>query len=68
MATSKTVTVSMQVQNNATSPSAVSYTAEAEVRDGNLVAGHLRTNPGVFTAGTPSQNYGGANPNSDVIN
>ncbi len=65
MALSKTITVSMQVQNNATSPSSVSFSAEPEVIDGVLKAGHLRTNPGIFTAGTPSQSYGGANVNFD---
>ncbi len=65
MAISKTITVSMQQINNATSPSAVSFTAEPEVRDGVLVPGHKRTNPGVFTAGTPSESYGGANINFD---
>lgn len=54
-----------QQLSNATSPTSVSYTAEAEVRDGVLIAGHLRENPGVFTQGTPSQSYGGANINMD---
>lgn len=65
MAISKSITVQMQRINNATSPIAVSYTAEPEVYDGVLVAGHLRTNPGVYTVGTSSHNYGGANPNND---
>ncbi len=65
MAISKSITVSMQVQNNATSPSSVSFTCQPEVIDGVLRAGHLRTNPGVFTAGTSSQSYGGANVNFD---
>ncbi len=65
MALSKSITVTSQQLNNATSPSAVSFTCEPEVRDGVLVAGHKRTNPGVFTAGTPSESYGGAYVNFD---
>ena len=65
MALSKTITVSMQINKNATSPSAVSFSAHPEVIDGVLRAGHLRTNPGVFTEGTSSQSYGGANADFD---
>ncbi len=65
MATSKTITVNRQQLNNATSPVSVSFTAEPEVRDGVLIPGHLRENPGVFTAGTPSQSYGGVNIDMD---
>lgn len=64
MATSKTLTVLMQNQNNATSPVAVSLVCEPEVSGGNLVAGHHREKPGVFTAGTPSECYG-TNMNED---
>lgn len=53
MALSKNFTTTMQNQNNATSPVAISFTVTPVVTNGVLVAGHRITNPGVFTAGTP---------------
>ena len=57
MALTKTITVSYQFKNNATAPSSVSFSAEPVVSGSNLVVGHINENPGVFTAGTPSQSY-----------
>ena len=57
MAQSKNITVSMQYQNNANSPTSVSFTAEPEVSGSSLVVGHHNERPGVFTAGTPAEGY-----------
>ena len=48
----KSITVAMQFQNNATSPTSVSIVTTPVVTNGVLVPGHNMTNPGVFTAGT----------------
>ena len=65
MALSKTTTQTQQYLKNATSPTAVSYTCQPEVVDGVLIAGSRNTNPGIFTEGTASEEYGGANINQD---
>lgn len=65
MALSKTITMTHQYIGAATSPTAVSYVVEASVSEGNLVATQHQTKPGVFTAGTASESYGGANINPD---
>lgn len=64
MALSKTQTLVMQNQNNALSPTAVSFTIQPVVTDGNLVPGHARRNPGVFTSGTAPEATS-SNPNND---
>ena len=55
MATSKTITLQMQNQNNATSPVAVSVTVEPIVADGRLVTSYRMNNPGVFSPGTVNE-------------
>lgn len=67
MAISKSVTVLMQNQNNATSPVAVSFTAEPIVLDGRLVPSYRVSNPGVFTQGTAFEGSAN-NPNTDSNN
>lgn len=47
----------MQNQLNNNTATGVSFTAEPEVRDGQLVVGHHNDRPGVFTAGTPAEGY-----------
>lgn len=64
MATSKTQTVTMQYQNNATSPTSVSFTAEPIVNGGVLGFDHHVIRPGVFTAGTPVEGSS-SNPQND---
>lgn len=64
MATSKSITVTQQYQNNATSPTAVSFTAEPIVQDGVLIPPYQDTNPGVFTAGTMREGTA-SNPTND---
>jgi len=58
MALSKTITTAMQNQNNATAPVAISYVSEPIVQDGVLKINFRNSNPGVFTAGTPTEGYG----------
>jgi hypothetical protein len=58
MALSKNFTVTMQNQNNATSPVAISYVSDPIVQDGVLRANFRNLNPGVFTAGTAPEGYG----------
>ncbi len=57
MALNKTLTALYQFKQNATSPSSVSFTSIPVVQNFLLVTGHNVTNPGVFTAGTPSEGY-----------
>ncbi len=64
MAISQTITVTQQYSNNATSPSAVSFTAEPVVQDGRLIQGFRITNPGIFSPGTPRE-YSSSNPQND---
>lgn len=58
MALSKTISVVSQINKNATSPSAVSFTSEPIVSDGRLVVNYRNDNPGIFTAGTAPEGYG----------
>ena len=55
MALSKSITLQMQNQNNATSPVAVSVTVEPIVSDGRLVTSYRMNNPGVFSFGTVNE-------------
>lgn len=55
MALTKTISQTMQNQNNAAAPVAVTQTVEAIVSDGVLVVSFKDLNPGVFTAGTPRE-------------
>lgn len=54
----------MQYQNNATSPVAVSFTAEPVVSGSVLLLDHHVVRPGVFTAGTPTEGWS-TNPQND---
>lgn len=65
MATSKNITVTIQNQNNATSPVAVNFVTDPIVSDGVLKVDYRTTNPGVFTAGTPMESTP-SNPDNDV--
>jgi hypothetical protein len=65
MAQGKTMSMTHQFLTNATSPTAETYTVVPEVSNGVLTPGHRRINPGIFTAGTASEEYGGANVNQD---
>lgn len=65
MATTKTYTNTQQYAAGATSPSAVSFTAEQTVLNGVLSADPKVVQPGVFTAGTPVEGSA-SNPSNDV--
>ncbi len=64
MAIGKSITVTQQYQNNATSPTTVSFPAEPIVSDSALIPPYQATNPGVFTAGTAREGSS-SNPNND---
>ncbi len=64
MAISKSITVTQQYQNNASSPTTVSFSAEPIVENGALIPPYQATRPGVFTAGTPREGTS-SNPNND---
>lgn len=54
-----------QFQNNAASPTATTFTVQSVVENNQLVVGFNRTNPGVFTAGTPIEGTA-SNPRNDA--
>ncbi len=64
MAISKSLSMTHQYVNNASSPTAATFTVEPVVVDGALVVGFNRTRPGVFTAGTAPEATA-SNPNND---
>jgi len=64
MALNKSITTALQFQNNATAPTAISFSEQPIVSDGKLVVNYRTTNPGVFTAGTAAEGNG-ANMNQD---
>ncbi len=55
MATSKTITLKMQVQNNTNPPVSANVTVEPIVSDGVLVTSYRMNNPGVFSPGTVNE-------------
>lgn len=65
MATSKTITQTYQVQNNASAPTSVSVTVEPIVSDGRLVVSYRNLNPGVYSAGT-TNDCSVSNPSNDT--